>query len=116
MKNIKRIKNNEHLKEFLDSEGYVFLLKHSGRCPISSAAFREYQKFAANLDAGEPVFLYLVDVIYDKPISQQIAEELEVWHQSPQIIFVKNKNVIAHFSHYSITLEKLNELLKWEEA
>ena len=45
----------------------------------------------------------IVDVIRNRDVSNAIADETGVLHQSPQAIVIKNGEVTAHTSHYDIT-------------
>ncbi len=113
MKAIKNIESIDEWTEILnDNSGTInrVIFKNSNHCVISFSAFREFQKWAANLASDEPVELYVVDVINQRSISNHIAETLGVIHQSPQIIWINGGKVISHFSHYQITLDKLNEV------
>lgn len=46
--------------------------------------------------------IYLLDLISHRDVSNEIAESLEVTHQSPQLILVKNGEMIYNASHISI--------------
>jgi bacillithiol system protein YtxJ len=82
----------------------VFLLKHSTRCPISSAAWRAYQMYAA---AHPDLDCYRVLVVERRDLSREIARETGVSHQSPQVMLFKAGEVTWHASHYSITVDAL---------
>ena len=43
---IKKIDTTEQFAEIIKQDAEFFLLKHSLTCPISKAAFEEYEKFA----------------------------------------------------------------------
>lgn len=89
----------------------VCVLKHSTRCPISSAAYEQWNTYIAKAP-NEEVEYALVLVVEDRPVSNLIAESLDVKHESPQLILVKQGKAVAHTSHWHITEDKLNELLK----
>ncbi|WP_044642186.1 bacillithiol system redox-active protein YtxJ [Risungbinella massiliensis] len=86
----------------------VVLLKHSTTCPISTAALDEVKKFAKT-NPTCPV--YVVYVIESRPISLQIAEDLAVRHESPQVIVLENKKASWSASHWKITEKSLAEQL-----
>lgn len=82
----------------------ILLLKHSTRCPISAAAEREFTRFAAEAAEGA---CRQVLVVEQRPLSQQIAQETGVVHQSPQVLLFKDGKVVWHATHYSITAEAM---------
>jgi len=53
----------------------------------------------------------MVDVIRDQPLSREIASDLQVRHESPQVILVKAGVAQWHASHYDVTREELEEQL-----
>lgn len=62
------------------------LLKYSPTCPISAGALVEVQEFMRRRP-GIPVFL--VDVLSQRPLSQNIAASLGIRHESPQAIVLR---------------------------
>ncbi len=89
-----------------NTESILIFFKHSNRCPISWNAKKEVDKFLEN-HSGFKDKTFLVNVVDSRPLSNYIAESLKIEHQSPQIIITKNGTVIKHFSHLSITEQKL---------
>ncbi|HLR79470.1 MAG TPA: bacillithiol system redox-active protein YtxJ [Bacillota bacterium] len=89
------------------TEKPVLLFKHSTTCPLSAQAMNEYQSFLQSLD--KDVSAYMVKVIEERPISNKIAEWTEVRHHSPQILLVKDKEVLWHTSHTKITTKNMDK-------
>ena len=87
----------------------VFIFKHSTQCPISSQTYNEFREFVES--AGE-LTCGVVHVIERRAISDAIAKRFNLPHQSPQVIVIKNGRVIWHASHWSITIDSLNEALR----
>jgi len=76
------------------------IFKDSTTCGISAhAKYRIQQGFG--LIEGKADFHYL-DLLSFRPISNLISQELRVTHQSPQIILVKDKQVVYTTSHHAI--------------
>jgi len=88
----------------------IIIFKHSTRCPISWNAKKEVDSFLENHPEYKNCS-YLINVIDSRPLSNYIAETLKVEHQSPQII-IKKGSVLSHFSHFTITEQKLLETLQ----
>lgn len=100
-------------KEILDqafTRQTAVILKHSTRCPVSAAAKREFETFAANYHDMDG--LYIVDVIQQRHISQAIAEQTGIRHESPQLLIVRSGTVVWNASHWSITKEAIQKELK----
>lgn len=88
------------LEEINASEKTVVIFKHSTRCGISSMVLR---KFESNFTI-EPnqLEMYFLDLIAHRNISNKIATDYNVVHQSPQLIVIKKGKAIAHNSHSGI--------------
>lgn len=88
----------------------VLVLKHSTRCPVSSAALEEYESYLADKPASGVDYV-LVKVIESRPVSNKIAEDLRVQHESPQMILVKDKAKYWATSHWSVTKKHMQAVL-----
>ena len=86
----------------------VFLFKHSTRCPISAGRWRVFEQFAATESRAS---FYRLLVVEDRAVSQYVAQECGVRHQSPQVILYWEEKPIWHTSHYSITEDEMLEAL-----
>ena len=77
------------------------LFKHSPMCGISAHVHHNLMPLVrdAKLDAD----WYLISVRAHRDVSDSIADRLKVWHASPQVIVVRNGNVMWHGSHFSIS-------------
>ncbi|GAA0332867.1 bacillithiol system redox-active protein YtxJ [Bacillus carboniphilus] len=103
------IKTSEEFKNYLQKENRFLLLKHSSTCPISHQAYVEVEKYE-NTGVSVPI-MYLV-VQTSRDLSNSIAQEYEVKHESPQALFFENGKVKGHMSHWDITSTQLKDLLK----
>lgn len=102
---LKKIETLEQFEEVLKKESKFFLLKHSLTCPISQAAFQEYQNFA---DGQTEFPAYYLAVQDSRPLSNTIAEKFAIKHESPQAILFANQAAIWNASHWKITQSSLN--------
>lgn len=84
------------------------IFKDSVTCGISAYA-KERLVSGNDLLIAKADFNYL-DLLSYRSVSNFIADELNVIHQSPQIIVLKNKEVVYRVSHHSI---KPEEIAKW---
>ena len=83
------------------------IFKHSIRCSISSMVFHRLEKeeTPANTD------FYYLDLIAHRDISNKIAEDFHVHHESPQILIIKNGECIYDESHHTIMMDEILEQL-----
>ena len=76
----------------------VFIFKHSSRCGISSMVKKRFEK---QLNDRELDYYYL-HIQTHRNLSNRLAEELNIRHESPQLIVLNSERVIAHGSHYDL--------------
>ncbi|WP_225999586.1 bacillithiol system redox-active protein YtxJ [Paenibacillus sp. BJ-4] len=92
------------------SDKPLLLFKHSTRCPISSGAYQEMESYlqAAPNESIEYGIIYVVE---DRPVSNEAADRLQVKHESPQAILIKDGEAVWHTSHSNITARTLHDHL-----
>jgi len=88
----------------------VVVLKHSTRCGISRMVLKNFETEYSLTDT-DPVELYFLDLLKHRDISNAIAEKFKVMHESPQLIVLKNREVVHHASHQAISAATLKDLL-----
>jgi bacillithiol system protein YtxJ len=81
------------------------IFKHSTRCSISSMAKNRLER---STQPGEVDF-YFLDLIKYRTVSNKIAEDFNVYHESPQILLIKNGECIYDESHSGIDMEEIIE-------
>ena len=87
----------------------IAIFKHSISCGISAMVKAQLED---QWDLkGEEVELSYLDLIRHRDVSSKIAERLEVWHQSPQLILIKGGAVLYHASHQAIRVPKVKEAI-----
>ncbi|MCB7480832.1 bacillithiol system redox-active protein YtxJ [Christiangramia sediminis] len=91
-------------------ERTVAILKHSTTCGISRMVLKMFES-DYDLDENEAIDLYFLDLRAHRDISNAIAEKFRVRHESPQLIVLKNREVVHHSSHQGISASKLKELV-----
>ena len=97
------------LEEINASEKPVIIFKHSTRCGISTMVLR---KFERNFTIEEnKLKMYFLDLITYRSISNKIASDYDVRHESPQLLLVKNGKTIVHNSHSGIHTIGLEDFL-----
>jgi len=90
------------LEEILQTseEKPVMIFKHSTTCSVSNMAKRNFEMQWNSSSHQESV--YFLDLLQFRSVSNQIAETLDIRHESPQLIVVLNGKVTYHASHSDI--------------
>ncbi|HKG22829.1 MAG TPA: bacillithiol system redox-active protein YtxJ [Blastocatellia bacterium] len=110
--NIKELTNMAELEEAIkeSKERPVLFFKHSTTCPISARAYREFRNHLEEADSR--VSYRIVTVQVARPVSNEIAQRLQVQHETPQAILVKEGREVWNASHFSITSTALEEAIR----
>jgi bacillithiol system protein YtxJ len=110
--NWKILKTEAELGEAIENsyEKPVAFFKHSVSCGISARAMYLLEE-EWNLNEKDVDFYYL-DLINYRAVSNAIASRLNVTHQSPQIIVVKDGKSVYNVSHHRISMRTLQEGLQ----
>ena len=77
----------------------VAIFKHSTRCSISRMALKQFEN---EFDLEGTVTPYFLDLLNHRDISQEIATRFDVYHQSPQLLLIKEGKSIYDASHSDI--------------
>lgn len=81
------------------------IFKHSTRCAISSMAKGRLERAIAPDNAD----FYFLDLIANRQISNKVSKEFDVYHESPQILVIKNGECVYDESHSSISMDGIEE-------
>lgn len=81
----------------------ILIFKHSFRCSISLAIKKRLE--AANLHKRFKVFL--IDVVLSRPTSLYLADKVNIQHESPQVLLLKDGKCYFHASHFDITEQRI---------
>lgn len=79
------------------------IFKHSTRCSVSSVIKTRLEKGAAPVHID---FHYL-DLLAYRSLSNKIAEDLDVYHESPQVLLVQNGDCVFDESHLVIRMQDI---------
>lgn len=86
------------------------IYKHSPSCGVSFMAKQELDSNVQELSTFAE--LYIVNVIQDRPVSNAVAKELGIRHESPQAILLQDGKVMWEGSHWQVKGEKLLSVLQ----
>lgn len=106
---IKTYEQWQHLLE-TSKDKPVIVFKHSERCSISRWVWKQFKQ-AYNI-SEDIATLHLVDVVADRSISQGIAADLSVLHESPQVLVIHHQKCLYHASHESIQFDHVKRLIE----
>lgn len=85
----------------------VLIFKHSTTCGISHSIYNQMEDSLTDL--SEFYTLYYLDLLAHREVSNAVAKEFNVIHQSPQTLVIKNGQCVEHSSHYAIKPKNLLE-------
>ena len=105
-----QLKDLGQLNEILSisNEKPVVLFKHSTRCSISRM---ELKQFENEFDLEDKVDAYFLDLLEYRDISNEIASRFNVYHQSPQLLLIKEGKSVYDVSHSDIDAGELKRKL-----
>ncbi|PSO46650.1 MAG: bacillithiol system redox-active protein YtxJ [Parcubacteria group bacterium SW_4_46_8] len=83
----------------------VLVFKHSNTCPISEQAHKEIK--ALEQKSGFEDNMYIIVIQRAREISDTIEEDLDVTHESPQVIMIYNREAVYTEDHEDISAEKI---------
>jgi len=87
----------------------VLILKHSTRCSISAMALNRLE--SSWDETKTSILTYYLDLIAHRDISNFLAEKFNVYHQSPQVLLIKNGESYYDESHMGIRYDEIVEQL-----
>lgn len=79
------------------------IFKHSTRCSISSMALGRLERASVPANAD----FYYLDLIAHRDLSQKVAADYHVHHESPQVLVIRNGECIYDESHMGISMEDI---------
>ena len=98
----------DQFSELIQSGKKILIFKHSTRCIISKMALNQLE----DTWSGPQENIYFLDLLNHRDISNRIAEELKIIHQSPQAIVFQGGEVLYHDSHSNISSRAIEKALK----
>ncbi|MDF1673408.1 MAG: bacillithiol system redox-active protein YtxJ [Vicingaceae bacterium] len=86
----------------------VAIFKHSTRCSISSVA---KMRLSSSWTFDDDLPIYYLDLLSYRSLSDLVAAKFNVFHQSPQLLIIKNGECVYHNSHLSISVNDVKKTL-----
>ncbi|MDQ1856516.1 bacillithiol system redox-active protein YtxJ [Chryseobacterium sp. WLY505] len=103
----KKIESEEDLAKAMEDsfQNKIAIFKHSTSCFISRTVLKNFEKEIENSD--QPVNVYYLDLLAHRPVSNKIAADFEIRHESPQLIVIENGKPVNSASHQDISLSQI---------
>jgi bacillithiol system protein YtxJ len=105
---------NEKQLTFIKTESNtqpILIFKHSTTCSISRATLDRLER---NWKEEEMATLkpYFLDLLSYRSISNQVADDFNIEHQSPQVLIISNGKAVYTSSHFGIDYKNLKAFAK----
>ena len=99
------LQDENQLNEIVTNSNTIpqVIFKHSTRCAVSSMAKNRLDR----KEAPGGVNFYLLDLIRYRNISNKIASDFEVYHESPQVLVINKGQCIYNESHSGIMFDEI---------
>jgi bacillithiol system protein YtxJ len=93
------------------TEKPILIFKYSSRCSLSRMALDRLERNwkETEMSGVKPYFL---DLITYREISNRIAHDFHVEHESPQVLIIENEKSIYDRSHMGIDYQQIREVVK----
>jgi bacillithiol system protein YtxJ len=84
------------------------IFKHSTRCGTSSMIKNRLEKARSTVQLD----FHFLDLIAHRALSNKIAEDFNIRHESPQVLLIKNGACVYDESHNGISMDEIIENIK----
>ncbi|MBL0741542.1 bacillithiol system redox-active protein YtxJ [Chryseolinea lacunae] len=88
----------------------VLIFKHSTSCSVSRMALDRLERNWK--DDEMDMKPYFLDLISFRAISNRIAEQFQVEHESPQVLIIENGEAVYDRSHMAIDYRAIRDAIK----
>ena len=97
------LRNTDEVERLL-SAPLAIIFKHSSTCGISARAHEEAERFLAE---NPEHAVHKVDVLESRRVSDYIEAKTGVRHESPQLLVLRNGQLVWQGSHSRVTAEAI---------
>ncbi len=104
------LENREQISEIKRAKGYNVIFKHNTTCPISKSVRSKFEAEADTLPEVNSV--YFLDLLANRTLSDAIAKEFDIEHESPQLLLIKDGKCTYSNSLYDITIGDTAEAIE----
>ncbi|MEQ8705841.1 MAG: bacillithiol system redox-active protein YtxJ [Phaeodactylibacter sp.] len=102
-----QLQSRSQIEEIIEHSKSVpcLIFKHSTRCSISSLAQNRLGKGWALGD--NEILPYHLDLITNRDLSNAVAEQFGIRHESPQVLLIKDGRCVYDASHLQISARSI---------
>lgn len=104
--------NEQQLQNIIDATNYSIIFKHNTTCPISKATKADLEENSSLVP--DDACVYFLDLLKHRDISDAIADQFSVAHESPQLLLIKDGYCVYNASMYDITAEDVAQAIDTE--
>jgi bacillithiol system protein YtxJ len=98
------LESAQQINGIKQQHGYSLIFKHSTRCSISMMVKKRFELDWNKLPENLP--LYFLDLIKFRELSNQVAQDFQIYHESPQLLLIKDGECILDLSHGQVSVEE----------
>src|ERR1700742_4502006 len=98
------LESTDQVEAIKKQENYSVIFKHSTRCSISMMVKKRFELDWDKLPGSLP--LYFLDLIRYRDVSNKVAADFQVYHESPQLLLIKDGECVLDLSHGQISVEE----------
>jgi bacillithiol system protein YtxJ len=98
------LESADQINGIKQQQGYSVIFKHSTRCSISMMVKKRFELDWDKLPGDLP--LYFLDLIKYRELSSKIATDFQVYHESPQLLLIKDGECVLDLSHGQVSVEE----------
>jgi bacillithiol system protein YtxJ len=98
------LESAEQISGIKQHTGYSVIFKHSTRCSISLMVKRRFELDWDKIPQDVP--LYFLDLIKYRELSSLVASDFQVYHESPQLLLIKDGECVLDLSHGKVSVEE----------
>ena len=89
----------------------ILIFKYSSRCSLSRMALDRLERNWKDTEMTG-IKPYFLDLITYREISNRVAYEFDVEHESPQVLIIENEKSIYDRSHMGIDYQQIRDVVK----
>jgi bacillithiol system protein YtxJ len=97
--------NEQQLEDIKKNSSHTpqVIFKHSSRCSLSGMARNRLDRN----ESPEGIDFYFLDIINHRNISNKVAKDFQVHHESPQVLIINKGTCVYDESHSGIDMEDI---------
>ena len=102
-----QLTSEEQLRQLISNSSAKpqVIFKHSTRCGTSSMIKNRLERETQPQNCD----FYFLDLVRYRSLSNKIAEDFSVNHESPQVLLIKNAECVYEESHNGIRMDEIAE-------